>query len=198
MSGGAVGALILAAGGSTRLGRPKQLLVWQGSTLIRRTVNAASEAGCAPVLVVVGAVREGIASELRETSATLVVNSDWPRGLGTSIRCGVRHLLECREPISALVLLTCDQPLVDGAVVTSLVKQWKETGPAMVASRYQDTVGIPALFDLSCFDDLLRLPDAAGAKILLQSQRGNVAQIAFEGGALDLDTPADLVRAGIE
>ncbi len=198
MSGGSVGAVILAAGGSTRLGRPKQLLVWQSSTLIRRTVNAATEAGCAPVVVVIGAVREEIEKELRETRATVAFNPDWQLGLGTSIRCGVRHLMDSNEPIDALVLLTCDQPLVDGSVVTSLIAQWQETRPAMVASRYEETVGIPALFDRSCFDDLLRLSDAAGAKILLQSQPENVTEIAFEGGALDLDTPADLVRAGIE
>lgn len=198
MSDGGVGAVILAAGGSTRLGRPKQLLVWQGSTLVRRTVNAANDAGCAPVAVVVGAVREEIETELRETGATVIFNPDWQLGLGTSIRCGVQHLINDSEPVDALVVMTCDQPLVDGSVITSLITHWNETRPAMVASRYEETVGIPALFDRSCFNDLLGLPDEAGAKILLRSQREKVIEIPFEGGALDLDTPADLVRAGIE
>lgn len=198
MSGAAVGAVVLAAGGSTRLGRPKQLLVWQGSTLIRRAVNAAADAGCASAVVVVGAVREAIEAELRETEAAIAFNPDWPLGLGTSIRCGVQHLINRHRPLDALVVLTCDQPLVDASVLASLIAQWRETRAAMVASRYQETVGIPALFDRSCFDDLLRLPDESGAKSLLQSQSKKVAEIPFAGGALDLDTPADLLRAGID
>ena len=88
-----VGAVILAAGGSSRLGQPKQLLSLQGESLMRRAVRAAIEAGCTCVTVVAGDARDRIESELRGTPAVVVENLEWQRGLGTSIRCGLRHLL---------------------------------------------------------------------------------------------------------
>lgn len=186
-----VGAIILAAGSSTRLGQPKQFLEWNGQSLLRRAVAAATAAGCAPIIVVAGAAHARLAHELRGTSAEVVVNPEWERGLGTSIRCGVRRVLDS----PALVLLVCDQPFVDVSAIAALIAPWKANRPAMVASRYADTVGVPALFDRSCFADLLALPDDAGAKVLLRARPAEVIEVPFEAGAFDIDTPADLERA---
>ncbi|HEV2841442.1 MAG TPA: nucleotidyltransferase family protein [Chthoniobacterales bacterium] len=186
-----VGAVILAAGGSSRLGRPKQLLSLQGESLLRRAVRAAIEAGCACVTVVAGDARDSIESELRGTPAVVVENLEWQRGLGASIRCGLRHLLSSRPEIDAVVLLACDQPFLDAAVITSLIAQQANSGRPMVASSYAGTLGIPALFDRSCFEALLALPDDSGAKGLIESRPAEVAQIEFEKGAVDIDTPDD-------
>lgn len=190
-----VGAVILAAGGSKRLGQPKQLLELGGETLLRRIVRSAGEAGCAPVVVVAGAASPQVEAEIAGTGAQLVVHGEWERGLGSSIKCGTQYLLRTEKMIAAAVLLACDQPSVAAPLVRALISRWEDSGKQIVASSYAGTLGIPALFDCSCFDSLLALPDHSGAKPLIQSGGKKVASVEFEAGALDIDTPADYARA---
>lgn len=193
-----VGAVILAAGGSSRLGQPKQLLSFQKESLLRRAVRSALEAGCACVTVVAGEARDRIEIELRGTPAVVVENAVWQHGLGTSVRCGLRHLLSLRPEIDAVVLLACDQPFLDASVIASLIAQHENSGKAIVASSYASTLGIPALFHRSCFEALLALPDNSGAKMLIESRSADVAQIDFEKGAVDIDTPGDFEQIRTE
>ena len=186
-----IGAVILAAGGSSRLGRPKQLLTSRGETLVRRAVRAVAEAGCDSIVVVVGESGDEIRQELRATRATVVENTEWQRGLGTSIRRGLR---EIAGSVDAVVLLTCDQALVDGNVIAQLIAAQQKTGKPIIASSYANTLGVPALFERSYFEALLALPDASGAKKLIQEQADDVTSIAFEDGAFDIDTPEDFER----
>lgn len=189
-----VGAVILAAGGSGRFGQPKQLLSWQGESLVRRALRSASEAGCAPVTVVAGEARDRIEKELRGSSAAVVENPAWKRGVGTSIRCGLLHLRSSWPEPNAVVLLACDQPFVDPSVIQSLIAEWENSRKPMVACSYAGTLGIPALFDRACFEELLALPDDSGAKALIESRPDDVASVEFEKGAIDIDTPADFER----
>jgi molybdenum cofactor cytidylyltransferase len=186
-----IGAVVLAAGGSTRLGKPKQLLTFRGETLISRVVRAAAEAGCDPVVVVVGEIGDAIRQAIDGTGATIVENADWQSGLGTSIR---RGLGEMARSIDAVLLLTCDQPFVDRGVIAALIAAQEETGKPIVASSYANTLGVPALFQRSCFKALLALPDDSGAKKLIEDQAADVASIPFEAGAIDIDTPEDFER----
>ena len=192
-----VGAVILAAGGSTRFGRPKQLLPFRGENLVRRAVRAAAEL-CQRVIVVAGDTHSLIEAELRASAAVVIENPDWQRGLGTSIRVGLEHLITSAPELDAVVLMACDQPFVDSGVIAALVAKQATTGKAIVASSYANTLGIPALFDRSCFDALLALPDESGAKALIESQPDDVASIEFEQGAIDIDTPADFERLDLE
>jgi molybdenum cofactor cytidylyltransferase len=189
-----VGAVILAAGGSSRLGQPKQLLTLRGETLVCHAVRAATDAPCAPVVVVVGESGSAIRTELRGTSAIVIENLEWQGGLGTSVRCGTGHLLEAVPGIDALVLMVCDQPLVEAKTIAALIAEQERTGKPIVASSYANTLGVPALFDRSCFDALLALPDDSGAKALIASRPNDAAAIAFEAGAIDIDTPGDYQR----
>ena len=200
-----VGAIILAAGGSSRLGQPKQLLTFRGETLVRRAVRAAAEAGCDPVIVVVGAISATIRSEvaIRESRiasssapgdgarTTVIENAEWRNGIGTSIRRGVEELA---GSVEAVVLLACDQPFVDATIIAQLIAAHQKTAKRIVASSYANTFGIPALFDRSCFAALMALPDESGAKALIERDADNVAAIAFEDGAIDIDTPQDFER----
>jgi molybdenum cofactor cytidylyltransferase len=200
-----VAAVILAAGGSSRFGRPKQLLIFRGETLVSHAVRAASEAGCDPLIVVVGATSESIWSELaiRDSRiasspasgdgarATVVENTEWQNGVGTSIRRGLEQL---SESIEAVVLIACDQPFVDASVVAALIAAHEKTRKPMVASSYANTLGVPALFDRSCFVALLALPADSGAKTLMMTRPNDVAAVAFERGAIDIDTPEDFER----
>src|SRR5438094_10487017 len=106
-----IAAIILAAGESSRLGQPKQLIQFQSKTLVRRVVDAASEAGCQPILVVLGTETEtelvqGISSELKNTGATFIGNPNWKYGIGTSIRMGVHHLIVHATGEESIVLLS--------------------------------------------------------------------------------------------
>jgi molybdenum cofactor cytidylyltransferase len=203
-----VAAVILAAGGSSRLGQPKQLLKFRGETLVHRSVRAAAEAGCAPILVIVGdigdtgdAIKESLAirdSRIASSSGqegmmrpTVIENVDWRHGIGTSIRRGLERL---PKDIEAAVLLTCDQPFLDATIVRQLIVAQEETGKPIVASSYANTLGVPALFDRSFFEALLALPDVTGAKAFILSRRSEVASIPFERGEIDIDTPEDLER----
>jgi molybdenum cofactor cytidylyltransferase len=90
-----IGAVILAAGGSSRLGRPKQLIQFRGKSLVRHIVDVAKEAGCAQRVVVLGSERERVEAELKETGVTILENKNWECGMGTSIRAGVKYLIDC-------------------------------------------------------------------------------------------------------
>jgi molybdenum cofactor cytidylyltransferase len=181
-----VGAVVLAAGGSSRFGQPKQLLVCAGETLVRRAARAALTAR-GPVVVVVGRDGKEIAEELLGLPVTVVPNDNWERGIGSSLRCGIEALPEC----DAVVILTCDQPRVDGAAIQRLIQMHEKTRNLIVASAYAGTIGVPALFAGGIFDELRRLPDDQGAKPIIAAQPERVATIDFPEGAIDIDNAKD-------
>jgi len=183
-----IGGIILAAGGSTRMGLPKQLLEVHGTALVCHAVHAAQEGGCDPVCVVTGHAREAVEQALAPLHPQFVYNPHWQLGIGTSIRLGLSAL----PPVSAVVLLTCDQPAVTSAIIRALIQQHAQTRRPIVASHYAGTLGVPALFDHTCFPELLQLPDNQGAKSVIQSNPGRVTSIDFPAGAMDLDSPEDL------
>lgn len=185
-----VAALVLAAGGSARLGQPKQLLRYRGQSLVRRTVAAAIGGGCDPVAVVVGREREMVAADLQNLAVKLVRHDSWADGIGSSLRAGVQALEDCE----AVIILACDQPHVDADLIGRLITTSLQTQKSIVASSYAQTLGVPALFARSYFGELLSLGDAQGAKSIIAAHPEEVARIDFPGGAVDLDTPADYRR----
>ncbi|HEX4668029.1 MAG TPA: nucleotidyltransferase family protein [Chthoniobacterales bacterium] len=185
-----VGAIVLAAGASSRLGRAKQLLAYRGQTLVRRITQAAVDAGCSPVIVVLGCERERIAAELRDLPVEIVSNDNWERGLGSSLRLGVKAVADG----DALVILVCDQPHVSDEVVQRLIETQTKTNCPIVASAYAETRGVPALFMRECFPALLSLGDGEGAKVLIGARESEVALIDFPEGAIDIDATEDLSR----
>jgi molybdenum cofactor cytidylyltransferase len=189
-----VAAVVLAAGGSSRMGRPKQLLPWRGKTLLRHTAEVALEAGCTPVVVVLGALADRFRSDLDVLPVTVVENPDWEYGPGTSIQKGLAAV----ESADAVVFLVCDQPLVDAAHVRRLVDAHRATGRPMVASEYAGTIGVPALFARACFPELEMVAPTAGAKQVLGRHPKAVAAVPFPGGTHDIDTPADYERLTAE
>ena len=184
-----VGAVVLAAGGSIRFGKPKQLAIFQGETLVRRIVTAAKDAGCAPVVVVAGAVQ--ITPVLAGLPVSIIEHPNWSNGLGSSIAVGVKHAVTITAKLDAVILLSCDQPFVNAATLRQLIQLHLENGKTIVASAYAETLGIPALFDRSCFGDLLQLRGDSGAKGIILARRHDVAPFNFPAAAIDIDTTAD-------
>ncbi|HEX2750961.1 MAG TPA: nucleotidyltransferase family protein [Verrucomicrobiales bacterium] len=183
-----IAGIVLAAGGSTRLGEPKQLLELGNGTLVHAAVRAAVEGGCDTVCVVTGHARAAVENAVAGPGPLFAHNDEWRRGMGSSIRLG----LEAVKPADAVVLLACDQPAVDAGVIRSLITLYDQTGRAIAASAYSGTLGIPALFDRSCFDALQSLPDNCGAKAVILAHPEKVAPFEFPRGALDIDSPEDL------
>jgi len=183
-----IAAVVLAAGGSFRLGQPKQLLRQAGQPLVRRMAIAALEAGCAPVVVVVGNRREEVAAAPGNLPLTIVPNDSWEQGIGSSIRAGIDALPES----DGAVLLACDQPSVDREVIDSLIAAHNQTGLPIVASAYAGTLGIPALFAREFYPALASLTGDHGAKSIIVAYRDQVAAVPFAAGVVDIDVLDDL------
>ena len=189
------GAVILAAGGSSRLGVAKQFLEYEGKTLVARAAEAA--AGCSPVIVVTGRETVRIEKELADYDVTLVRNIQWERGIGSSIRLGVLYALQIAPDLDSLVILVCDQLRVTSELV-KLLREIRETErKPMVACYYAGSPGVPVLFARSHFPRLKDLPDESGAKVILTEAPDDVSMVSFPEGTLDIDTPAD-VHAHLE
>lgn len=193
-NGERIGAVILAAGASTRMGTPKQLLEYRGQTLLRRSAFAALNAGCSPVVVVTGAHAEQLREELRGLDVVEIKNAQWEPGMGSSVRVGVEAVVEADAGVAAVVLMLCDQPFVTREVVDRLVATYRQTGRPIVASQYGGSFGVPALFDKSFLEELARLEDGEGAKQIIQKHLPEVHLLPFPGGEIDVDTPEDFAR----
>ena len=185
---GAVALLLLAAGASTRMGRPKQLLPYHGRTLLRHAAETAVAAGCAPIVLVTGALHDELLAEIVGLPILAVHNLDWETGMASSIRAGLAAVAAA-APRAVLVMLT-DQPLVTPELLRQLIVQQHATQAPIVAAAYGETLGVPAIFDKSLLPELLKLQGAQGAGRLIARLGAAVGQVAFPAGLLDVDTPA--------
>ncbi len=186
-----VGLLLLAAGSSSRLARPKQLLPYQGQTLLRHAAEVAAASSCRPLVLVTGALHDELLPEIDGLPFHVVRNDSWADGMGGSIAAGLAKLETAAEgpKVDAIVVMLCDQPLLTEEIIGQLIVQFQATGQAVVASAYAGTQGVPALFSREIFSQLLELRGAAGARELLQ-QYAHLPTVGFPGGATDVDTEA--------
>ncbi|MCP5059992.1 MAG: nucleotidyltransferase family protein [bacterium] len=186
---GRIAAVLLAAGGSSRLGRPKQLLEWRGEPLVRHAARAALDAGVDELIVVAGADRAAIDDTLDGLVLRVVTNPSWTDGIGSSIACGVRA-----ADADAVLLLLSDQPAIDSKLLRQLVDAGR-AGHEMVACRYAGVLGVPALFAgkqaLAC---LIELEGDQGARALLARDPSRVFAIGAEQAAFDVDDERDWAR----
>jgi molybdenum cofactor cytidylyltransferase len=186
-----VGAVVLAAGTSSRMGSPKQTLQYRGESLLRRAALAAIGAGCRPVIVVTGANSELSRRELQGLEVREVLNTHWETGMASSIRAGVEGLVSADADAEAVVLMLCDQPHVTAEVISGLVAAHRATGRPVVASTYGGSFGVPALFSREIFAELARLEGAAGAKQVIKRYASEAHFLPFQAGEVDVDTPDD-------
>jgi molybdenum cofactor cytidylyltransferase len=189
-----VGAVVLAAGSSSRMGSPKQTLQFRGESLLRRAALAALGAGCRPVIVVTGAHAELSRSELDGLDVLEVSNPLWETGMASSVRAGVEGLIGADPEADAAVLMLCDQPHVTSEVISGLIAAHRAAGRLVVASAYGGGFGVPALFGRALFPELARLEGAAGAKQVIKRHASEANFLPFPGGEVDVDTPDDFTR----
>jgi molybdenum cofactor cytidylyltransferase len=184
-----IAIILLAAGSSSRLGRPKQLLHYGQSTLLRHAAETGLATALGPVIVVLGAAEERCRETLCGLPVTIVANPAWQEGMGSSIATGMQILDETSH--GAVIIMLCDQPAITPAMLRSLEQYQRTTGKSIVASRCGETLGPPALFAARHFPQLRLLHGAQGARSLLQREADVYSLVCPEAG-LDIDTEHDL------
>jgi molybdenum cofactor cytidylyltransferase len=190
-----IAIIILAAGASTRMGKPKQLLEYKGRSLIQHAVEVAIASVCYPIIVVLGAYAEDIKPEIATLSVEAIENSFWQQGMSTSIRIGIETLNKSNCKAEAAILMLCDQPFVSPCLIERLIKVYQTTQAPIVASEYDRILGVPALFDRTLFPQLTILSNDTGAKKIIQKYVRQVAKVSFPEGIIDIDTPQDYSSA---
>jgi molybdenum cofactor cytidylyltransferase len=181
--------LVLAAGASSRLGQPKQLVLLGGQPALHLTVsNAVAVAGHA-VTVVIGAHARTLTHLLAHSPASVIVNRHWQEGLGASIRFGMSAL---PPACSAVMIVLGDQVAVTAEDLRRLNNAWREQEGIIAAATYQGHVGVPAIFPRLCFAELSELKGDRGARAILERHNFRLVRVPMPNAAVDLDTPEDL------
>jgi molybdenum cofactor cytidylyltransferase len=178
-----ISGLVLAAGGSRRLGRPKQLLPYGDTTLLGHVVETARECGFDQLVVAIGGAAGDVRDAVDLSGAEVVVNDDYGSGCSSSIAAALEVVRG-----DVLVLMLGDQPGVRAETVRSLLAGRGDA--ALAVCRYDDGRGHPIAFARGAFGDLANLHGDKGVWRLLD--RGAPAEIRVPGPIpLDVDTEED-------
>ncbi len=188
---GSFGIILLAAGSSSRLGKPKQLIPYQGKSLLQHSLQVAVDTGMQPLVAVLGANAELVKKEVKNQEIRVIINNNWQEGMASSIRNGLQQLLVVAPETSAAIIMVCDQPFVTTTLLIDLVAKYQQTGKPIIASSYDHILGTPALFDKTIFASLLELKGDTGAKKIIKENPDWVETVNFPLGKIDIDTEAD-------
>jgi len=188
-----LGAILLAAGGSTRLGQPKQLLEIEGQVLVRRQAELLLEQGFACVVVVTGSVQREVEQALQGLDLQFVHNENWDEGMGGSLARGIAAM---PERVRGALLLLCDQWRISADDLRGLVGAWQAAPTKAVSAQWQDesghqVAGAPAIFPRALFARLAKLQGDRGAQSVLKHYAGGTTQILMPNAAFDIDLPSD-------
>jgi molybdenum cofactor cytidylyltransferase len=185
--------IILAAGSSSRMGQPKQLLDWGGRPLVQVAAEHALAARLNDLMVVTGAAQEQVVAALAGLPLRFIHNPHYAQGQSTSLRVGVAALHA--ETDAALVLLG-DQPFVTAEIIDLIIDHWLATKAAIVAPRYQGQRGNPVLFSRSVIPELLAITGDQGARTLLAARSTEIAYVDCDDPRplIDIDTPEEYAR----
>ncbi len=187
------GVILLAAGSSSRLGRPKQLINYQGKTLLQHSIEAAHHSAADVLIVVLGCNADLIQTHIESKEVSVLVHAHWKDGMSSSMQCGLRHLIETRQ-VDQVVLMLCDQPFVHQGLLDQLMLDKQTSGKGIIACSYAGTVGVPALFDQKYFSELLALKGTEGAKKVILNHQEDTFLVDFPLGAVDLDTEENVQK----
>jgi molybdenum cofactor cytidylyltransferase len=185
------GIVILAAGSSSRLGQPKQLLEFQGTTLIRHITQIAVNAVGKSVVVMLGSNCSLIHSHLTHLPVHIVYNPDWAQGMTSSLRKGLMALKYFSPDTECAIFAVCDQPYITPDLFLEMISVGGKSPKPIVACLYNNVLGTPVLFKKEYFDALLSLKDSEGARKILQTHPESVEAVPFPMGIFDVDTMQD-------
>ncbi len=183
-----VAGIILAAGGSSRFGAPKQLLTWRGEPIIRHVARVALEGRLSPVIVVLGSSAEQIAPAINDLPLRIVINNGWENGMSSSIVTGLN---EVKNEVGAIVFIQADQPQCPPALICTLSEAHQASMSPIIAPHNGEQRGNPVLFDASTFDDLAGLKGDTGGRAVFDRYPIEWVNWQDRGILLDIDTPED-------
>ncbi len=186
-----ISILLLAAGSSSRMGRPKQLLLVEGEPLLLRTLRIALASKATNTVVVLGYQAKEIQSILNTQPVSVIVNPQWEKGMGNSFKFGLAEILKLKPDTSAVLTLVCDQPLLTTHHLDELLHHYTSTGKPIITSGYSKVQGVPTIFDRTIFPELLSIDDHQGAKHVIEKNPDRLVSVPFVGGEVDMDTPED-------
>jgi len=183
--------LLLAAGGSTRMGQPKQLLQWGNATLIEHQIITLAKTGN-PVNVVLGSNSDLIIPIIEKYRIKIIVNEEWEKGMGSSISCGITHLLKDFPRANGVLVALLDQPMVTTSCFETIIAGYKPGIKQILVSQSDSGwIGVPVLFDKFYFKYLLKLKNDEGAKKIINQFRQSITIINYNDMLEDMDTPRD-------
>jgi molybdenum cofactor cytidylyltransferase len=186
--------LILAAGNSSRLGKPKQLLEYKGKPLLQHTIDIAREVNQGLVFTVVGANSDLVQEKINFHDSYVFIHSRWEEGMGSSISFGISSLVKMFSYVKGAVLMVCDQPFISAELLHNLIEAHEEERRNIIASGYSHTLGTPVFFHKSHFKELMQLKGQEGAKKIIYKHEPEVSVVSFPEGAIDIDTVEDYER----
>ena len=186
-----IAAVVLAAGGSSRFGEPKQLLDWHGKPLVKHVAELALEGGLKPVVVVSGADHDAVSQVLAGEEVVVACNPGWASGQSSSVRVGIEAL---PDQVGGAMFLLVDQPLISPDLIKKILQQQHRNPAAILLPVVDDIFGNPVLFDREVFDDLTQLGGDVGGRVLFEKYP--VRKIKWEDNKSqqDIDTPEDYQR----
>lgn len=186
-----IGIIVLAAGSSSRMGRSKQLLEIEGEPMLCRCVKIALAVSPDNVVVILGANEKPHREVIEKLPIQIVSNYYWKTGMGSSIKTGLNYLLQSGAELEAVIIMVCDQPALTADHLFKLIQKFDQKQGSIIASAYDNSSGVPALFGRSFFSNLLLLADDQGAKKIIQQFPRQVETVEFSKGSIDLDTDED-------
>jgi len=184
--------LLLAAGSSSRMGVPKQLLKWNNTTLLNHAINTVKQIDQNEIVLVLGAHFDEITSKIDASNITVIFNEDWKKGLGNSIACGIKYIKESLPDIDSVLIQLADQPLIDSNFLNKMIEYYQLDTDKIICTSYQNKrLGVPAIFNKTNFEELSKLNHDKGAKDLLNDNSENILFLDGTNLISDIDTLED-------
>ena len=190
-----IAGVVLAAGGSSRFGEPKQLLDWYGKPLVRHVAELALASGLNPVIVVTGADHDAVAEALTGRQMDVAFNSDWASGQSSSVRVGIETL---PDDVGGVLFMLVDQPLIPPELIKRILQQHHRNPAPIIFPVIDGQAGNPVLFDREIFDDLTLLGGDVGGRALFEKFPNRKIIWEDKKSQQDIDTPEDYQRVRFE
>lgn len=188
-----IGLVLLAAGGSIRLGRPKQLIRFNGKTLIQHAIDSAVDVPLKSRVLVLGSSEDQILGMIDTKSFHTCRNENWEDGMASSLKKGIKESLRIEPNLNAILILVSDQPFISMELLNEMIELYKSQS-SIVVCQYGDVKGVPVLFGSKYFNELLQLSGDQGARKIMMKYEKMQSVVKFDQGNFDIDTMEDLDR----
>ena len=167
------------------------MLPYNDKSLLQHVISEAISSYASPVIVVLGANSDLVSKEIDKSKVYMIENDEWEEGMASSVRIGLSTLLKIFPSADAVIFMVCDQPYVSASLLNDLINTQVDTCKPIVACNYGETIGPPALFHRSFFEELMQLKGDAGARKIIQQHGDEVVTVLFPKGKIDIDTKED-------